>query len=134
MRRPLRDWALAGEALGRLAAASLALRVRPFNAITERQSGARALADPDAAALTRIAWAVEAAAARAPWKPACFAQALAGRALLARRGFASALCYGARREAGPGLAAHVWLEAAGRPVVGGRGSEAFVPLARWPAR
>lgn len=78
----------------------------------------RRRAPPDAA---RLAWAIEAAAARAPWRSDCLIRALAARRWLARRGCAARLHLGVAREA-DGLAAHAWLTLDGRPIVGGDGA------------
>jgi Transglutaminase-like superfamily len=71
--------------------------------------------------------AVAAVARRLPWHPTCLRQALAVQRMLRRRGIASRLHLGV---AGAGVnAAHAWVTVDGRPVVGRRGSERFVPIA-----
>lgn len=70
---------------------------------------------------------------RLPFRTECFVQGLAGRDLLARRGYDAVLHYGSRRGA-EGLEAHVWLSSGGRPVLGHRNAHEFTELARFPAR
>jgi transglutaminase superfamily protein len=70
---------------------------------------------------------VTAVARRLPWHPTCLRQALAVQRMLRRRGIASRLHLGV---AGAGVnAAHAWVTVDGRPVVGRRGIERFVPIA-----
>lgn len=76
------------------------------------------LRPPDAA---RLAWAIEAAAARVPWRSDCLIRALAARRWLARLGVCAELRLGVAR-AGESLAAHAWLTLDGRPLVGGDGA------------
>ena len=49
----------------------------------------------------------------------CLTQALATRILLARRGIASVVRYGAARGADGNFLAHAWVESEGRVVIGG---------------
>jgi hypothetical protein len=75
----------------------------------------------------RLGRAVVAVARRLPWQPTCLRQALAVQRMLRRRGIASRLHLGV---AGAGVsAAHAWVTVDGRPVVGRRGIERFVPIA-----
>lgn len=72
---------------------------------------------------------VERVADRLPWKSTCLVRALAGSMLLWRRGIASSIRLGVRKE-DDALAAHAWLMV-GEAIVLGGGSEtaSFVSLA-----
>ena len=74
--------------------------------------------------------AVTIAARNVPWNAVCLPQAMAAKAMLARRGHGSALHLGAKAE-GDGLAAHAWLVAGGEIVVGEAGIAGMAPLARF---
>jgi Transglutaminase-like superfamily len=58
----------------------------------------------------QIAWAVAATASVMPFKAMCLQQAVAARAMLARRGVSSVLHYGAGRDQKGKLIAHAWLD------------------------
>jgi hypothetical protein len=58
----------------------------------------------------QISWAVAATASVMPFKAMCLQQAVAARAMLARRGIASVLHYGAGRDQRGKLIAHAWLD------------------------
>jgi len=68
-----------------------------------------------AAEVTRLLLAAQRAL---PWQSTCLHQAVALRILLAERGIASDLRFGARNERGT-FTAHAWLECAGRVLIGG---------------
>ena len=117
-----------------LALASLAIRVAPAVTLRLAQAGVRprdqhsgrpaARAWAAAARLWRLTAAV---ARRLPWRPTCLAQALAVGWMLRRRGIATRLRFGVRVADGA-LAAHAWLECAGRVVGPPRVAETFAPL------
>ncbi len=66
---------------------------------------------------------------RLPWKSTCLVRALAGSLLLARRGVASHIRFGVRKEDGK-LAAHAWLMTGDVTVLGGGPEmDGYVPLA-----
>jgi hypothetical protein len=75
----------------------------------------------------RIGWAVRAAGSRLPWASACLAQALAGSALLRRRGIAATLFLGAKRDGEnvEALAAHAWLRCGEQLLTGGGVAQHF---------
>ena len=66
----------------------------------------------------RCAWALTRGSRVVPGA-SCLTQALAGQWLLHRLGYASKVVIGVRPVAGGSLAAHAWLVASGRTVVGG---------------
>jgi hypothetical protein len=75
----------------------------------------------------RVGRVVAAVARRLPWHPSCLRQALAVQRMLRRRGIASRLHLGVAFASVS--AAHAWVTVDGRPVVGRRGIERFVPIA-----
>ena len=136
------DWAdkfLLGEAWVLLGAARFALLVLPFRVISRHigpqcppaEVASATEAVPDLA--RRITWAVDAMSRHTPWESACLAQALVGKLMLDRRGVASRLYLGTRKDAAGNLAAHAWLKVAGTTVLGGRGHETFTALAAYGA-
>lgn len=75
----------------------------------------------------QIKWAVSNASRFIP-RATCVTQALAAQMLLARRGFASEVCYGVGRQEGR-IIAHAWLESGGRAIIGDGRLERLMPLA-----
>jgi len=71
------------------------------------------------ASIARIAWSVRAAGRRIP-RATCLVEALAVQLMLARSGHRSELRIGVLRDPEGKFAAHAWVEAAGKIVVGGR--------------
>jgi len=134
--RSVGEWLLAAEAMTWLVLAGLALRLLSF-ATVARLASAKIRAPDHAAdetAARRIGWAVDAAAARAPWGPMCFERGLAAHAMLRRRGRNSELCYGARNDGSLGPSAHVWVRSDHADVVGGAEAARFAILAVFPER
>jgi hypothetical protein len=89
----------------------------------------RRFADPDLP--TQVAAAV---AARAAWfnlEAPCLPTALVAQFMLRRRGVASRLCLGVRRD-GSALEAHAWLEIDGKIVFGAVGG--YAPIAQYGGR
>ena len=70
--------------------------------------------------------------AASPYVPSatCLTQALTLRALLAREGIASKLEIGVTHDDEAGFAAHAWLEAGGRVVIGGERLDRYTRLER----
>jgi len=85
----------------------------------------------DEALLVRVRKAVTTAARNVPWNAVCLPQALAAKAMLARRGCGAAFHLGATRDAEGKLNAHAWLVAGGTIVVGAAGMDGMSPLARF---
>ena len=115
-----RDGARVAEAMTCLALARLAVIVLPFRLVARRLGVKRAetpeSARPDPAS-HGVAWAIAAAARRAPWRTECLEQALAAKAMLRRRGIASTLYLGMARDP---VAAHAWVRVGDLNVTGGR--------------
>ena len=114
-----RDGARVAEALGCLALARVAVIALPFRVLA-RGLGVRHAETPVAGvppASHRVAWAIGAAARRAPWRSECLEQAIAAKAMLRRRGIGSTLYLGMGRDP---VAAHAWLRVGDTNVTGGR--------------
>lgn len=79
----------------------------------------------------RVGWAISAAASHTVWKSNCLAQAIAGKAMLWRRGIASTLYLGAAKgdDGCAPVAAHAWLRCATQIVTGASGHERFTIIA-----
>lgn len=86
-------------------------------------------APADAALARAVGDAVTVAARHVPWNAVCLPQAIAAKAMLARRGQASVVHFGAARSGGE-LTAHAWLTAGDEIVVGEAGIADVAPLAR----
>ena len=65
-----------------------------------------------------IGWAVTRASRHVPFRAVCLPQAIAARMMLARRGIASVLHFGAAKGCDKPIDAHAWLDAAGVEVTG----------------
>ena len=138
MRRRPAEWMLAAEALVLLTGFRIALACVPVRriiaAITSgRASEARNSMETEQTRSTarRVQWAVCAAARHSPVEFVCFPQALAGYAMLRRRGVPSMLVYGVARSAEGELTAHTWLTVGGRMVLGGEAAQEFTAIERW---
>jgi hypothetical protein len=118
---PAADRSLVREALLEVSGVRLALHVRPMAALKRDVVPERVAAD-----LSRISWAVKAAARVVP-RATCLAQALAMQRMLAKRGCPSKMEVGVARNH-KGLEAHAWLVCDGEVVIGGEEAALFVPL------
>ncbi|MFS2013665.1 lasso peptide biosynthesis B2 protein [Azospirillum sp. CT11-132] len=109
-----RRLALAVEAAFWLLTAWLALRLVPFRFLVGTLSPRVTHPAPQGTERRRIVrqvcWAVMAAARRFPIPIVCFPRAIAAQRMLARRGVATRLPYGVRRELDGSLLAHVWVD------------------------
>jgi hypothetical protein len=134
-----RERLLLAEAIWSLAAARLQLATQPFPRIARRLGGfvtplqARANsqpASPDAeATAAMVGWAVTRAARHVPFGAVCLPQAMAAKAMLARRGISSVIHFGTRRGEALSLAAHAWVDAAGVEVTGYPVEDNFTEIA-----
>lgn len=88
-----------------------------YRRMTSWWAPSRGLPDAPLPEQARCAWAVTRAAAFVPGA-SCLTQALAGRSLLAGRGFNSRVVVGVRRHAAAGVAAHAWLRVGDGVVLG----------------
>lgn len=113
-----------------LGCARLVLLTLPFGRIARWLQRVPDSGRHDAATVRAVGDAVTVAARTVPWNAVCLPQAMAAKAMLARRGQGSALHLGTKAEGG-GLAAHAWLVAGGEIVVGEAGIAGMAPLARF---
>ena len=120
---------LVAEAAATMFAARLEVAIRPFHRVSPRfgtfvrpddpRIAARDAATPAQMRLARdIGWAIRAAAPFMPFRSVCLQQAMAGHAMLRRRGVQSVMHLGAGKGAHRALDAHAWLEAGGVKVTG----------------
>ena len=118
------------EAASLLGVSRFALLVLPFARI-EPWLRRRPDAGPvDTATVLAVRQAVTVAARNVPWSAVCLPQAMAAKAMLARRGQGSVLHLGATMVDGR-LNAHAWLAAGGEIVVGEAGLPEMTPLTRF---
>lgn len=120
-------------AVGWLFLAWLALDLLPFQLYKKMlhpRLHSHAHTDDSARMLcSRIAWAVQAASVRVPWRTVCFHQGLAAHQMLCRNGIPSVLHYGvAKSSEGQKLDAHVWITVNSATIVGASTMERFVEL------
>ncbi len=117
--------------LGLLRAATVTMpyrRVASLLRLSQSGTCGRALTAPTSAGpggvspqARAVGWAVQAAAARTPWRSTCLVQSLAGYVILHRRGVPSLVCLGVAKDRAGGFSAHSWLRC-GDDVVTGRAS------------
>ncbi len=103
-------------------------RVAPFLGRHMAQTPEDAEAAP-AEMLDRLSWALAAASRHLPWECQCLAQALAGKAMLRRRGLPSTLYLGLVKGGEAGLQAHAWLRCGARILTGRQGMAGFTVIA-----
>ena len=130
LQMPNRQRLLLLEAALFLGLARLALLALPFGRIAPWLQRSPDSGAGDTATVLAVGQAVTIAARNVPWNAVCLPQAMAAKAMLARRGQGSALHLGAAR-AGDGLTAHAWLVVGGEVVVGEAGIAEVAPLARF---
>ena len=109
-------------AVGWLAIARVMMLAISFGRLATRLSvnedSARRDADPEL--LSRISWAVAAAANNVPWRSDCFPQTIAASKMLRKVGHGSTIHLGVERVGDDELAGHAWLTC-GEELVTGRG-------------
>jgi hypothetical protein len=105
------------EAWWRLAGVALRLRISPRRAIASAltEGAASRLRATDGETISASTRAVARAAAHHLVPMTCLPRALALQRMLARRGIASRVAIGVRKESGR-IAAHAWVEIGGQPV------------------
>lgn len=132
------------EAAGWLLIAWVAVRCVPFRRIAPFLGKVAAVDKEDADdrieysrqdERLQVGLAIARASHHLPWECTCLMQAIAGRAMLKRRGRPTALYLGVAKvgagsaEATEYLAAHAWLSSGGMIVTGRSEAERFTPLA-----
>lgn len=70
----------------------------------------------------RVSWSIDVAARLVP-RPTCLVRAMAGRQLLALKGYGSDVHVGVAQASGAGFEAHAWLVSGGHTVLGGSADE-----------
>ncbi len=121
---------------------SVAIRILAFGRIARilglSESGEPiAPSSPPDGGAQDIRRAVRAVAARLPWTCTCLSQALAGMALLTRRGLPGTLSLGVAKGGGEAqgeFLAHAWLNCGDVNIAGEETSASFTPLARFVGR
>ena len=103
----------------------------PFRMLAKWLARAPDRPTTDVAQVLRVGRAVATAARHVPWNAVCLPQAMAAKAMLARRGQGSAFHLGAMIEADGKLSAHAWLECDGRIVTGAAGMRGMSHLVRF---
>jgi hypothetical protein len=119
------------EAILMLAIARIVVLTMPFRVLAKWLKRAPDIAATDPLAVARVRMAVTTAARHVPWNAVCLPQAIAAKAMLARRGHGSAFHLGATLDANGKLIAHAWLECDGQIVTGAAGIRGMSHLARF---
>jgi len=119
------------EAIVMLGMARFIVITVPFRLMAQWLSRAPHTSSCDEALLLRVRRAVTTAARNVPWNAVCLPQAIAAKAMLARRGCGSSFHLGADLDAQGKLTAHAWLVAGSTVVVGVAGIRCVTPLARF---
>lgn len=125
------DLWLFGEAAIMLALARVLLAAIPFRVLARAFAKYPENPATDEETCRRVRRAVMLAARNVPFRAVCLPQAMAAKAMLARRGCGSAMHFGAAVEPNGKLVAHAWLVAAGKVVVGEDAITTVQPLARF---
>jgi hypothetical protein len=79
--------------------------------------------------LDRVSWVLTTASRRLPWDCLCLAQAMAGKAMLKRRGISSTLYIGLTRDGVSQVQGHAWLKCGKQVITGQQGMEGFTVIA-----
>ncbi len=90
----------------------------------EQERRFRRKSEPGEREWERVVWAIRAVGRRTLGDRPCLAEALAGRFMLARRGYQADLHIGVRKGEKGDLLAHAWLESGNSIVLGGGQSPA----------
>jgi hypothetical protein len=105
------------------------LRITSFGRVRALANGpAIGVSTLDGPSPDRIAWAIAAASSFVPGGSNCLLRALAAGLMLRQYGFDSALMIGVAKSPEGSLAAHAWLESAGRIVIGDFELDRYVTL------
>jgi hypothetical protein len=134
-RRRRADWLLLVEAAVWLGVARVAIISLSFRRVTRLfgLSPGESVEQSVTQSADRLAWALNAVAARTPWKSTCLVKALAGSCMLRLRGIPATVALGvAKSESTPdGFAAHAWLSSGGVCITGGAEHEGYQVLAQY---
>ena len=109
-------------AVGWLVVARVMMLAMSFKRLAARLSisedSAGREADPEV--LSKVSWAVAAAANNVPWRSDCFPQTIAASKILRKYGHGSTIHLGVERTSDDKIAGHAWLTCDGTVVVGGQ--------------
>jgi Transglutaminase-like superfamily len=125
------DRILVCEATLALVLARLIVLVVPFSYTAPWLARVPDTGSSDPALLLRVRQAVTVAARNVPWNSLCLPQAMAAKAMLARRGCGSSFHLGVGFDVQGKFIAHAWVVAGGTIVVGAAGIAGVTPLARF---
>jgi hypothetical protein len=131
---PTADRLLVCEAVVLLGLARIAVLTVPLRLMAPRLRRApdrASTASHDSELTGRVRRAVTRAARHVPWDAVCLPQAIAAKAMLARRGIGSAFYLGATINTQGRIVAHAWLVSGGEIVTGAAGASAMARLARF---
>jgi hypothetical protein len=107
------DWLYLARAVSELLIARIRHATRPTGRIIKDLRAATRASDlPTRAAgidVAKVGWAIQAAAARVPWRSDCLPQAMAAHRWLTRTGHHPQLYVGVAKDADGELIAHAWL-------------------------
>jgi hypothetical protein len=130
MRMTAAERRLICEAAAMLALARMIVLAMPFRFIAPWLRRAPEGAAGNEKLILAVRQAVTIAANNVPWNAVCLPQAIAAKAMLARRGCGSTFYLGAAFDNNGRLIAHAWLVAGGQVVIGAAGIPGMSPLAR----
>jgi hypothetical protein len=117
-------------AAGRLLIARLQLGFTPFERLAAGLATIEGDNEPDPDVLSRVGYAISAAAANVPWRSDCFPQAIAARALLRGYDYASTVHMGVDKAGDDELVAHAWLTCGHTVVTGGAQMDHYAEIHR----
>jgi hypothetical protein len=128
-----KEYRLFAEAWTLLAVARVILLTVPFKTIAsklkDKEDRKYRLAGD--AELKMISDAIIRAGSRSPWRTKCFEKALAGKMMLRRRGIASTIFFGVRKDEQQKMQAHAWIKCADLIITGGRSIDQYTLLANF---
>jgi Transglutaminase-like superfamily len=125
------DQLLVCEAAAMLALARLIVLTVPFRYVVPWLSRAPGTNSCDKVLPPSVRKAVTTGARNVPWNAACLPQAIAAKAMLARRGCGSTLHLGATMDQNGTLIAHAWLVSGAEVVTGAASIPSMSPLAHF---
>jgi hypothetical protein len=119
-------------AVGWLAVARVMMLAMSFKRLATRLSvsedSTARVADPEV--ISKVSWAVAAAANNVPWRSDCFPQTIAASKILRNYGHGSTIHLGVERTSDDSIAGHAWLSCGGTVVVGGEDLDRYTEMHR----
>ena len=119
-------------AVGWLAVARVMMLAMSFKRLAARLSVSEDSTgrDTDPEVLSKVSWAVAAAANNVPWRSDCFPQTIAASRILRKCGHGSTIHLGVERTSDDNIAGHAWLTCGRTVVVGGEDLERYTEMHR----